>query len=77
MGLNKTGIFVRAIDKGSANSKVGLVLVTLETLERLPKECVADRELVRNRLVPIVDNTKYDASRDVNPLLASRSGLDS
>lgn len=56
---------------------MGLVLVTLETLERLPKECVADRELVGNRLVPIVDNTTYDASRDVNPLLAARSGLDS
>lgn len=56
---------------------MGLVLVTPEMLERLPKECVDDRELVGNRLVPIVDNTTYDASRDVNPLLASRSGLDS
>jgi len=46
-------------------------------LERLPKECVADREVVGNRLVPIVDNTTYDASRYVNPLLASRFGLDS
>ena len=72
---------MRAIDKGLANSKVGLVLVTPAMLERLPKESVADKELsallAGNRLVPIVHNTTYDALRNVSPLLASRSGLDS
>lgn len=72
---------MRAIDKGLANSKVGLVLVTPAMLERLPKESVADKELsallAGNRLVPIVHNTTYDALRHVSPLLASRSGLDS
>lgn len=71
---------MRAIDKGLANSKVGLVLVTPAMLERLPKESVADKELsallAGNRLVPIVHNTTYEDLRNVSPLLASRSGLD-
>ncbi|ELZ1717090.1 toll/interleukin-1 receptor domain-containing protein [Vibrio parahaemolyticus] len=71
---------MRAIDKGLANSKVGLVLVTPAMLERLPKESVADKELsallAGNQLVPIVHNTTYEALRNVSPLLASRSGLD-
>lgn len=71
---------MRAIDKGLANSRIGLVLVTPALLTRLPKEGVADKELsallASNQLVPIVHNTTYDALRDVSPLLASRSGLD-
>lgn len=71
---------MRAIDKGLANSRIGLVLVTPALLARLPKEGVADKELsallARNQLVPIVHNTTYDALRDVSPMLASRSGLD-
>jgi hypothetical protein len=49
-------------------------------LAKLPKECVADKELsallARNQLVPIVHNTTYEALRNVSPLLASRTGLD-
>lgn len=49
---------MRAIDKGLAASKIGLVLVTPALLARLPKEGVADKELSTllqgNRLVPIV-----------------------
>jgi len=71
---------MRAIDKGLAASKIGLVLVTPALLERLPKEGVADRELSTllqsNRLVPIVHGTTYAQLRDVSPMLASRSGLD-
>lgn len=71
---------MRAIDKGLANSKIGLVLVTPAMLERLPKESVADKELsallAGNQLIPIVHNTTYDALRNVSPLLASRTGLD-
>jgi TIR domain-containing protein len=71
---------MRAIDKGLANSRIGLVLVTPALLDRLPKEGVADKELsallAANQLVPIVHNTTYDALRNVSPLLASRSGLD-
>ena len=71
---------MRAIDKGLANSKIGLVLVTPALLDRLPKEGVADKELsallARNQLVPIVHNTTYEALRGVSPMLASRSGLD-
>lgn len=70
---------MRAIDKGLANSKIGLVLVTPALLLRLPKEGIADKELsallAGNRLIPIVHNTTYEALRDVSPLLASRTGL--
>ena len=72
---------MRAIDRGLANSKIGLVLVTPALLARLPnEESVSDRELstllARNQLVPIVHNTTYEALRNVSPMLASRSGLD-
>ena len=71
---------MRAIDKGLANSRIGLVLVTPALLARLPKEGVADKELstllAGNQLIPIVHNTTYEALRNVSPMLASRSGLD-
>ncbi|WP_235592913.1 MULTISPECIES: toll/interleukin-1 receptor domain-containing protein [Pseudomonas syringae group] len=71
---------MRAIDKGLANSRIGLVLVTPALLARLPRESVADKELsallAGNQLVPIVHNTTYEALRNVSPLLASRTGLD-
>lgn len=71
---------MRAIDKGLANSRIGLVLVTPALLTRLPKEGVADKELsvllAGNQLVPIVHQTTFAALRDVSPMLASRSGLD-
>lgn len=70
---------LRAIDKGLANSRVGLVLVTPALLRRLPSEGIADKELsallARDRLVPIVHGTTYEALRNVSPLLGSRSGL--
>lgn len=71
---------MRAIDKGLAASKIGLVLVTPALLKRLPNEGVADKELSTllqgNRLVPIVHDTTYGALREISPMLASRSGLD-
>lgn len=71
---------MRAIDKGLANSRIGLVLVTPNLLRRLPQESVADKELsallAGNRLVPIVHQTTYTELRNVSPMLASRSGLD-
>lgn len=70
---------MRAIDKGLANSRIGLVLVTPALLRCLPQEGIADKELsallARDQLVPIVHNTTYEALRDVSPLLASRTGL--
>lgn len=70
---------MRAIDKGLANSRIGLVLVTPALLRRLPQEGIADKELsallARDQLVPIVHNTTYEDLRDVSPLLASRTGL--
>lgn len=70
---------MRAIDKGLANSRIGLVLVTPALLASLPREGVADKELavllMRNQLVPIVHNTTYSALLNVSPMLASRSGL--
>jgi len=70
---------LRAIDKGLANSRVGIVLVTPALLRRLPAEGIADKELsallARDRLVPILHETTYEALREVSPLLGSRSGL--
>lgn len=70
---------LRAIDKGLANSRVGIVLVTPALLRRLPAEGIADKELsallARERLVPVVHQTTYEALREVSPLLGSRSGL--
>lgn len=71
--------FMRSIDKGLANSRVGIVLVTPAMLSTLPRGGVADKELsallAGERLVPIVHQTTYDALREVSPLLASRNGL--
>jgi hypothetical protein len=70
---------LRAIDKGLANSRIGIVLVTPALLRRLPAEGISDKELsallARERLVPIVHNTTYEALREISPLLGSRSGL--
>lgn len=70
---------LRAIDKGLANSRVGIVLVTPALLRRLPAESIVDKELsallARERLVPIVHGTTYEDLREVSPLLGSRSGL--
>lgn len=64
---------MRAIDKGLANSRIGLVLVTPALLIRLPKEGVADKEpsalLAGNQLVPIVHNTTYELSLMSAPYL--------
>lgn len=70
---------LRAIDKGLAKSRVGLVLVTPALLSRLKTEGIADKELSvllsGERLIPIVHGTTYEALREVSPLLGSRSGL--
>lgn len=72
--------FLRAIDKGLAKSRIGIVLVTPALLKRLPAAGVSDKELSvllqRDQLVPIIHNTTYDALREVSPMLASRNGLD-
>lgn len=71
---------MRAIDRGLANSRIGLVLVTPSFIKGLPNQGVADKELsallAGNRLVPIVHGTTYDDLRNESPLLASRTGLD-
>ena len=70
---------LRAIDKGLASSRIGIVLVTPALLLSLPKEGIADKELsallATDRLIPIVHDTTYEALREVSPLLASRTGL--
>ncbi len=70
---------LREIDKGLANSRVGIVLVTPSFLKRIKGEGIADKELsallARDLLVPIVHETSFDDLREVSPLLGSRSGL--
>ncbi len=71
---------LREIDKGLVKSRAGIVLVTPAFLKRVENEGVAEKELsallAKDRLVPVVHNTTFDALRDVSPLLGSRSGLD-
>jgi hypothetical protein len=71
---------LREIDKGLANSRVGIVLVTPSFIERVRNEGIAEKELsallARDLLVPIVHNTTFEKLREVSPLLGSRSGLD-
>jgi len=71
--------FLREIDRGLANSRVGIVLVTPNFLRRIRGESIADKELsallARDQLVPIVHGTTFDALRDESPLLGSRNGL--
>ena len=70
---------LREIDKGLAKSRVGIVLVTPAFLERIEGAGIAEKELsallARDRLVPILHKTTYEALRNVSPLLGSRSGL--
>ena len=71
--------FLREIDKGLANSRVGLVLVTPAFLDRIRSAGIAEKELSvllrRNLLVPVLHGTTYDELNNVSPLLASRDGL--
>ena len=71
---------LREIDKGLSKSRAGIVLVTPAFLKRVEGEGVAEKELsallAKDRLIPVVHNTTYDALRNVSPLLGSRSGLD-
>lgn len=71
---------LRQIDKGLANSRIGIVMVTPALLRRIQAEGIAEKELsallARDLLVPIVHDTTYEALREVSPLLGSRSGLD-
>jgi hypothetical protein len=77
VGLGTT--LLRAIDKGLACSKVGLVLVTPALLVRLQNEGIADKELsvllATDRVIPIAFDTTFDDLREVSPMLAARSGL--
>ncbi|WP_442970728.1 toll/interleukin-1 receptor domain-containing protein [Roseomonas sp. USHLN139] len=72
-------LLMRAIDRGLAHSRIGVVLVTPALLRRLKSEGVADKELAvllsRELLVPIVHNTSFEELYEVSPLLASRGGL--
>jgi predicted nucleotide-binding protein len=71
---------LREIDKGLANSRIGIVLVTPSFIDRVRNEGIAEKELsallARDLLVPIVHNTTFERLREVSPLLGSRSGLD-
>jgi hypothetical protein len=78
--VNLGAPLLRAIDKGLANSRAGIVLVTPALLDRLKSEGIADKELSellsRDQLIPVVHETTFEALREVSPLLGSRSGLD-
>lgn len=72
-------LLLREIDKGLANSRIGIVLVTPAFLRRVAGAGIADKELAallaRDLLIPVVHDTTFEELRDVSPLLGSRSGL--
>jgi hypothetical protein len=78
VGLGKS--LLREIDKGLANSRIGIVLVTPALLTSLASQGIADKELsallATDRVIPVAHGTTFDALREISPLLASRSGLD-
>jgi hypothetical protein len=71
---------IRKIDRGLANSRAGIVLVTPALFTSLTNDGIAAQELsallATDRVIPIVHGTTFDALRQVSPLLAARSGLD-
>ena len=76
--IQKGTPFLRAIDRGLAKSRFGIVLVTPAFLRRLDNAGIAEQELsvlMQGKiLVPIVHNTTFEELRKVSPLLASRDG---
>jgi hypothetical protein len=78
VGLGKS--LLREIDRGLVTCRIGIVLVTPALLTSLAAEGIADKELsallATDRVIPVAHGTSFDALRDVSPLLASRSGLD-
>lgn len=71
--------FMRQIDKGLKNSRVGIVLVTPEMLLSIEAEGVAEKELSvllgSGRVIPIAHGTTMEALREISPMLASHNGL--
>lgn len=78
VGLGKP--LLREIDRGLALSRVGIVLVTPAMLGTLKGQGIADKELstllATDRVIPVAHGTTFEALREVSPMLASRSGLD-
>jgi hypothetical protein len=70
---------IRQIDKGLANSRAGIVLVTPALFKSLANEGISAQELsallATDRVIPVAHGTTFDALRQVSPLLAARSGL--
>ena len=70
---------LRQIDKGLANSRAGIVLVTPALLKSIQSDGIAEKELsallATDRVIPVAHGTTFEALREVSPLLAARSGL--
>lgn len=69
---------LRAIDKGLATSRIGIVLATPALLKRLQAQGIVDKELsvllATDRVIPIAHQTDFDKINEVSPMLASRAG---
>jgi hypothetical protein len=63
VGLGKS--LLREIDRGLANSRIGIVLVTPAMLKSLAAEGIADKELsvllATDRVIPVAHDTTFDA----------------
>lgn len=71
---------IRQIDKGLRASRAGIVLVTPNLYKSLEKEGISAQELsallATDRVIPVAHGTTFAELRDVSPLLAARSGLE-
>lgn len=69
-----------AIDKGLRMSRIGIVLVTPNLLKRVLAEGIAEKELsallATDRVIPVAHGCTFEDLREVSPLLAARSGID-
>lgn len=69
-----------AIDRGLTSSRIGIVLVTPNMLEKLRSDrSIANSELSallrRNLLIPVLHGVEFEELDQVSPMLASRGGL--
>jgi hypothetical protein len=72
-------LMIREIDKGLANCRVGIVLVTPALLSSLKSAGVAEKELAvllsTRRVIPVLHGVTFNELNDVSPMLASHTGL--
>lgn len=77
--LSLGSLMIREIDKGLANSRIGIVLVTPALIRSIKNEGIAEKELAvllsGRRVIPVLHGATFQDLNDVSPMLASHAGL--